>query len=82
MQLAVIATLLQYRRGQPELFAEGAYEPVMAEGAEGDRVCCFVRKGTDSAILVAASRFPGASEKQGPPADGSVPVLYAGGTTA
>ena len=74
IKLAVIATLLEYRSRHPELFAEGAYEPVMAEGAEGDRVCCFVRKGADAAILVAASRFPGASERWGPPADGSVPV--------
>jgi len=74
IKLAVIATLLEYRGGHPELFAEGAYEPVMAEGAEGERVCCFVRKGADAAILVAASRFPGASEKSGAPADGSVPV--------
>ena len=74
IKLAVIATLLEYRSRHPELFAEGAYEPVMAEGAEGDRVCCFLRKGADAAILVAASRFPGASERRGPPADGSVPL--------
>jgi len=63
IKLAVIATLSEYRGGHPELVAEGAYEPVMTEGAEGDRVCCFVRKGADAAMLVAASRFPGASEK-------------------
>ena len=74
IKLAVIATLSEYRSRHPELFAEEAYEPVMAEGAEGDRVCCFVRKDADAAILVAASRFPGASEKRGPPADGSVPL--------
>ena len=74
IKLAVIATLLEYRSRHPELFAEGTYEPIMAEGAEGNRVCCFVRKGADAAILVAASRFPGTSEKCGPPADGSVPL--------
>jgi hypothetical protein len=36
--------------------------------------CCFVRKGADAAILVAARRFPGTSEKPGAPAGGSVPV--------
>ena len=46
-----------HRSRHPELFAEGAYEPVTAEGAESDRVCCFVRKGADASILVAASRF-------------------------
>ena len=35
---------------------------------------CFVRKGADAAMLVAASRFPGASENPRGPGDGSVPV--------
>jgi (1->4)-alpha-D-glucan 1-alpha-D-glucosylmutase len=74
IKLAVITTLLEYPGRHPELFAEGAYEPVIVEGAGGDRICCFLRKNADVAILVAASRFPGASEKPDASADGSVLV--------
>ena len=59
IKLAVIATLLEYRRGYPDLFADGSYEPVMVGGAHGDRLCCFVRQRNDAAALVAVSRFPG-----------------------
>ena len=74
IKLAVIATLLEYRRGHPDLFADGGYEPVMVEGAQGDRLCCFVRQRDDAAVLVAASRFPGASEGAGAPPDHTVPI--------
>ena len=74
IKLAVIATLLEYRRGHPDLFADGSYEPVMVEGAQGDRLCCFVRQRDDAAVLVAASRFPGASEGADAPADDTVPI--------
>ena len=74
IKLAVIATLLEYRRGHPNLFADGSYEPVTVEGAQGDRLCCFVRQREDDAVLVAASRFPGASERADAPADHTVPI--------
>jgi (1->4)-alpha-D-glucan 1-alpha-D-glucosylmutase len=74
IKLAVIATLLEYRRGHPDLFADGSYEPVIVEGAQRDRLCCFVRQLDDAAILVAASRFPGASERADAPADDTVPI--------
>ena len=74
IKLAVITTLLEYRRGHPDLFADGSYEPVMVEGAQGDRLCCFVRQRDDAAVLVAASRFPGASKGADTPADDTVPI--------
>jgi hypothetical protein len=74
IKLAVIATLLEYRRGHPDLFADGSYEPVMVEGAQGDRLCCFVRQRDDAAVLVAASRFPGASEGADAPVNDTVPI--------
>lgn len=74
IKLAVIATLLEYRRCHPELFADSSYEPVMAEGAQGDRLCCFVRQRDDTALLVAASRFPGAPERLDAPFGHIVPI--------
>ena len=74
IKLAVIATLLEYRRGHPELFADGSYEPVIVEEAQGDRLCCFVRQRDNTAVLVAARRFPGAPERFDAPGDDTVPI--------
>jgi (1->4)-alpha-D-glucan 1-alpha-D-glucosylmutase len=74
IKLALIATLLEYRRSHPDLFADGSYEPIMAGGGLVDRLCCFLRQRDDAAILVAVSRFPGASERSDAPADDSVPI--------
>ena len=50
----VIACALDVRRRSPELFTEGAYEPLrVSEAAEG-RVIAFLRRVGDQAVLVAA----------------------------
>jgi (1->4)-alpha-D-glucan 1-alpha-D-glucosylmutase len=74
IKLALIATLLEYRRSHPELFTDGSYEPVIAEGGSADRLCCFLRQRDDAAILVTASRFPGASKRSDAPVDETVPI--------
>jgi (1->4)-alpha-D-glucan 1-alpha-D-glucosylmutase len=74
IKLALIATLLEYRRSCPELFAGGSYEPVIAEGGGADRLCCFLRQRDDAAMLVAARRFPGASERSNTSGDDTVPI--------
>lgn len=58
IKLAVTTTLLAWRRAHPVLFAQGDYTPVVARGAEADRVCAFLRAEGDAALLVAACRFP------------------------
>jgi (1->4)-alpha-D-glucan 1-alpha-D-glucosylmutase len=62
IKLAITAVLLAFRRQHEDLFAEGAYEPVLAEGSQAERVCAFLRRHEESALLVAVSRFPGRSE--------------------
>jgi (1->4)-alpha-D-glucan 1-alpha-D-glucosylmutase len=58
IKLAVTATLLEHRRAQPALYAEGDYMPVAAEGEEADRICAFLRSRSEAALLVVARRFP------------------------
>jgi len=58
IKLAVTATLLAFRREHEELFTEGTYEPVLAEGPAAERLCAFVRRHAETALLVAVSRFP------------------------
>ncbi len=61
IKLAITATLLTFRTTHAELFAQGTYEPVLAEGAGAERVCAYVRRHAETALLVATSRFPGQS---------------------
>jgi (1->4)-alpha-D-glucan 1-alpha-D-glucosylmutase len=74
IKLALVATLLAYRRSHPDLFADGSYEPVIAEGSLANRLCCFLRQRDGAAILVAARRFPGSSEQSNAPIDATVPI--------
>jgi (1->4)-alpha-D-glucan 1-alpha-D-glucosylmutase len=56
---SLIATLLHLRREHAALFAEGSYEPLIASGPGGERVCAFARGHEDEVLLVAARLFPG-----------------------
>jgi (1->4)-alpha-D-glucan 1-alpha-D-glucosylmutase len=58
IKLAVTAALLAHRRRHPDLFAQGDYLQVPALGDDADRVCAFLRRFDDQALLVVASRFP------------------------
>lgn len=58
---AVAARLLALRRDDPELFAEGAYEPLTAAGAMAEYVLAFRRSRDDRALVVAVPRL--ASER-------------------
>ena len=64
-KLAVLATLLGLRRDKPTLFAEGAYEPITAQGPQAEQVCAFLRSHEDAAALVAVARFPGRLQADG-----------------
>lgn len=58
IKLAVIATLLAFRRERPALFAQGGYQALGAEGRKADHLCSFLRRHGEDALLVAAARFP------------------------
>ena len=67
IKLAVIATLLAFRRDHASLFADGTYEPLSASGPRADEVVAFERRSDAQAdgptsIMVAVRRFPGRHE--------------------
>ena len=62
IKLAVITTLLNYRRDHAKLFAEGEYQPLAATGPTADQICAFARCHEDDALIVAAARFPARSK--------------------
>jgi (1->4)-alpha-D-glucan 1-alpha-D-glucosylmutase len=43
IELAVMATLLTYRRNHPKLFTHGGYEPLAAIGSKADHICAFAQ---------------------------------------
>jgi len=43
IKLAVIATMLAYRRDRPKLFAQGGYEPLAASGGRANQICATER---------------------------------------
>lgn len=65
LKLATLATLLGLRREQPALFAEGAHEPVAAQGPQADQVCAFLRSHGNAPVLVATARFPSRLQAEG-----------------
>jgi (1->4)-alpha-D-glucan 1-alpha-D-glucosylmutase len=58
IKLAVISTLLAYRRDHPDLFEHGRYEPLSAAGGKAEHICAFARSYEADALMVAAARFP------------------------
>ena len=73
IKLAVIATLLEYRRGDPDCLRR---QRRARHGRRRSRrsTALLLRQRDDAAVLVAASRFPGASEGADAPADETVPI--------
>jgi (1->4)-alpha-D-glucan 1-alpha-D-glucosylmutase len=64
IKLAVITTLLQHRRSQPVLYADGDYQPLQGEGARAEELCAYARTAGDEVLLVATARFPHRREQQ------------------
>jgi (1->4)-alpha-D-glucan 1-alpha-D-glucosylmutase len=56
-KLLLLRQGLRLRRERPELFLEGAYQPLAAEGAHADRVVSFVRRRGDEVLLCVAPRL-------------------------
>src|SRR5262249_38911862 len=51
------AALLRLRRNMPELFVDGGYDPLSAEGAQADHLVAFTRKRDDRSVAVLAGRL-------------------------
>lgn len=57
MKLFLIWRALKFRGTQRELFDEGNYVPVLAQGAKREHVCVFTRAWKDRAIVVVVPRL-------------------------
>ena len=58
IKLALTATLLDLRNSQPDLFAQGSYEPLTVDGPEADAICAFARGHEDAMLVVVVALFP------------------------
>ncbi|MGA7983852.1 MAG: malto-oligosyltrehalose synthase, partial [Burkholderiales bacterium] len=56
-KLLVAWRLLELRRDQPALFADGAYEPLEAGGAQAAHVLAYARRHESGALVVIAGRL-------------------------
>ena len=56
--------LLKLRQSNPDLFAEGSYQPLAVEGPEAEAICAFARLHGDAALVVAVP-LHGARERPG-----------------
>jgi (1->4)-alpha-D-glucan 1-alpha-D-glucosylmutase len=57
-KLAIITTLLNYRRDQDELFRAGNYRALQALGPGMDQICAFLRRCRDDVMITAVARHP------------------------
>jgi (1->4)-alpha-D-glucan 1-alpha-D-glucosylmutase len=56
-KLRLIRAVLQFRRREPALFANGSYDAVPAEGERADHVCAFARSHADRRIVTVVPRL-------------------------
>ncbi len=59
IKLAMTHLLLDLRRRDEALFAEGGYEPLAIEGAKSDQALGYARIHGESHVLVLVARYPG-----------------------
>ncbi len=60
----VTAKLLRFRRGSPDLFLAGGYEPLKLRGADADRFVAFRRSFGGRQAVAVAPRVAGAARWQ------------------
>ncbi len=61
--MRLIHTLLELRRKEPELFAQGDYVPLKISGAQAERFVAFTRTAGERRLLVVASILEGENEE-------------------
>ena len=59
IKLYLIFRVLNYRRGNRDLFDHGEYLPLEAQGARARNLCAFERRAGGKSVLVVVPRFPG-----------------------
>lgn len=57
IKLHVTQALLRARAAAPNLFRDGAYEPLSATGEQADRICAFARRCEGQMLITAAALY-------------------------
>jgi (1->4)-alpha-D-glucan 1-alpha-D-glucosylmutase len=74
-KLAVLATLLAYRRDHSALFETGGYEPLIADGPNSDQFLGFLRHNDRGEfMLTTVARFPARLDGKGIAAEDRMPL--------
>lgn len=69
----IIAALLQDRAQSPELYAEGDYQTLEAEGARADHLLAYVRRnGTDALAVITPRLWSGLMKSNDPSIDAAI----------
>jgi (1->4)-alpha-D-glucan 1-alpha-D-glucosylmutase len=55
--LTEVGRMLEWRRGDPELFTDGAYVPLPVDGPHANRVIAFARRHEERTLMVIAPRL-------------------------
>jgi (1->4)-alpha-D-glucan 1-alpha-D-glucosylmutase len=63
-KVATTALLLTLRRDEPELFANGDYQPLVIEGDRSDWAFGYVRTSGDRKLAVVMARYPAHREAE------------------
>jgi (1->4)-alpha-D-glucan 1-alpha-D-glucosylmutase len=74
IKLATTMTLLHHRREFTELYAEGDYQPLPAQGMHADDLCAFTRTRGPSSLIVAVARGPRGRQPEQFDADTALPM--------
>jgi (1->4)-alpha-D-glucan 1-alpha-D-glucosylmutase len=56
-KLFVTRRLLEWRRSNPELFAQADYQPLEVRGERSGHLCAFARNGSGASLIVAVPRL-------------------------
>jgi (1->4)-alpha-D-glucan 1-alpha-D-glucosylmutase len=64
IKVLVTHALLQLRKANPELFAQGSYLPLTVIGSYADEVCAFMREWRETFAIVVVTRFPARRENR------------------
>jgi (1->4)-alpha-D-glucan 1-alpha-D-glucosylmutase len=64
VKLFLTSRILRLRAAEPELFAEGGYEPLLATGSKAECICGFTRRKGSRAVVVITALFPARRQRE------------------
>ena len=65
VKLALTKQVLAVRKAHADLFRDGGYEGLVAQGSAADHLCAFIRRNGDRMAITAVTRFPARLDASG-----------------